>query len=120
MRCLAIFRYAGSISLPMLFLPVATAARLVVPVPTKGSRTVSPANEKSLIKRSARVCGYGAGGPRRVDLLLISTPAERMQDFISSFVSIESAFWIDDGERYSPPFLRKRIYSASFLMIAPG
>ena len=39
---------------PMLFRPVVIAARFVVPVPANGSRIVSPANEKSLIKRSAR------------------------------------------------------------------
>src|SRR5436190_3428695 len=119
-RCSAIFRYAASISLPMLFLPVAIAARFVVPVPTNGSRTVSPANENSLIKRSAKICGYGAGWPRRVDSPLMSTQAERSHDLISFLVNIESAFWIDKGERYSPPFLRKSMYSASFLMIAPG
>ena len=38
----AMRQYSGSISIPMLFLPLRKAATMVVPDPQKGSRTVSP------------------------------------------------------------------------------
>src|SRR2546422_3417959 len=60
-RLRAIATYLGSISTLMLFRPVLNAAMAVVPVPAKGSRIVSPANENILIRRSANVVGYGAG-----------------------------------------------------------
>lgn len=44
-------------AIPAIFI----AANIVVPVPQKGSRTVSPTNEKSLINRSASGTGNGAG-----------------------------------------------------------
>jgi len=45
----------------MLLRPQRAQARLVVPVPIKGSSTVSPAKENILTKRSANSSGYGAG-----------------------------------------------------------
>ncbi len=62
------------------------------PVPRKGSRTVSPANENSLISRSARAWGKGAGCPRSLDSPLMSVQADRSHVRISSFVSMERAF----------------------------
>src|SRR5436190_21397285 len=104
----------------MLLRPDAADATAVEPVPANGSRTVSPANENILIRRSARAVGYGAGCPFLVDSPLISTQEERVQLCISSRVSIESARWTVAGERYWPPFRKKRMYSTSFLIIAPG
>src|ERR1035438_1295699 len=85
-----------------------------------GSRTMSPANENSFMSRSANATGKGAGCPFLVDSPLMSAHDERSQLCISSLLSIESALWTVEGERYSLPFRRKRMYSTSFLMIAPG
>ena len=41
--------------------PHFAAAMFVVPVPMKGSRTVSPTKLNILISRSTSVSGYGAG-----------------------------------------------------------
>lgn len=41
----------GSISIPTLFLPVAIAASVVVPVPRNGSKTVSSLHENMFINR---------------------------------------------------------------------
>jgi hypothetical protein len=54
-------QYSGSISIPMLFRSVLRAATIVVPVPQKGSRTVSPTNENILTSRVASSNGNGAG-----------------------------------------------------------
>ena len=98
-RCRAVSRYVLSTSIPMLFLPVAAAAMVVLPVPRKGSRTVSPAKEKSLISRSARAVGKGDGWPRSLDSPLMSVQAERSHACISFFVSIERVFCRTVGER---------------------
>ena len=49
------------ISTPMLFRPLRAAARLVVPVPRNGSRTVSPTKLNIRTNRSANSDGKGAG-----------------------------------------------------------
>src|SRR4030042_2935613 len=52
-RFRVIRQYSSSISIPMLFLPVFIAASIVVPVPQKGSSTVSPQKENILTSREA-------------------------------------------------------------------
>ncbi len=91
-RCRAISTYAGSISLAIEFLPDIIAACDVEPVPANGSKTVSPAKENILIRRSAISTGNGAGCPSRVEAPRMSAQIDRNQVFISSRVSIESAF----------------------------
>src|ERR1017187_9981122 len=120
MRSLASARYFGSTSFAMLFLPAFMAAMLVAAVLAKGSSTVSPTKEKRRINRSASSVGYGAGWPLRVDSPLISDHSVLSHCCISGLVRTESARCIGDGDRYEPPFRRKRIYSKSFLTIAPG
>ena len=72
------------------------------------------------MRRSANSTGYGAGCPSRVDAPGRSDQIERCQVFISSLVSIDSAFCITGVDRYSPPLRKNKMYSMSFLMIAPG
>src|ERR1035438_5020775 len=120
MRSFARATYLGSSSFAMLFLPEFMAAMLVVPVPANGSRTVSPTNENRRINRSASSAGYGAGWPLRVDSPLISVHEVFSHCCISRLVRTERALCIGDGERYEPPLRRKRMYSKSFLTIAPG
>ena len=57
----------------------------VVPVPANGFKTVSPADENILIKRSASTIGKGAGCPFPVDSPLMSVQDERIELSISSF-----------------------------------
>ena len=45
----------------MLFRPFLNAATMVVPLPQKGSRTVSPTKENMRTNRVANSSGYGAG-----------------------------------------------------------
>ena len=46
---------------------------------------------------------------------------ERLNSLMTMFGEMDiEVIDAPEGERYSPPFLRKRMYSASFLMIAPG
>ena len=58
------FAYSRSISTPMLLRPARMAASMVVPVPAKGSSTVSPQNENIFTHRSASSSGNGAGCSR--------------------------------------------------------
>src|SRR6185437_6438162 len=69
----ACLKYCGSTSKPMLFRPQSPAAAEVVPVPRKGSRTVSPAKLNMRIKRVANSAGYGAGWLR------VEAPARPVQ-----------------------------------------
>src|SRR5215813_13775389 len=119
-RDFASFRYFGSMSQPMELRPALIAAIVVDPVPKNGSKTVSPANENIRINRSANSAGYGAGWPPRVEAPLISLQTDENQARISVLVSIESAFWTMLTDLYSPGFLRKMMYSMSFLITDPG
>ncbi len=56
--------YAGSTSTETEFRPVSIAARAVVPVPAKGSSTVSPAKLNIRMRRRGTSAGYGAGWSR--------------------------------------------------------
>src|ERR1041385_8205287 len=113
-------RYLGSISTLTLLRPQFIAATAVVPVPQNGSRIVSPAKENILTSRSASATGKGAGWPLRVDSFLMSVHDERIHVCIFFLFSIERVRWSGVGDRYSPPLRRNRMYSTSFLMIAPG
>jgi len=57
----AILTYPGSISTPMAFRPQWAEASRVVPVPVKGSRTLSPVKEDILTRRCASSSGNGPG-----------------------------------------------------------
>src|ERR1039457_7187777 len=57
----AMRQYSVSSSMPMLFRRVLRAATMVVPVPQKGSRTVSPTKENIWTSREASSRGRGAG-----------------------------------------------------------
>jgi hypothetical protein len=91
-RSVASETYLGSISQAMLFRPVFTAAIEVVPVPQKGSSTVSPAKENNLTNRSAKGTGNGAGWPFRVDSPFTSDQADVSQPLISSRDNIDKVF----------------------------
>ena len=98
--------------------PARSAAIMVVPVPTNGSRTVSPTKLQILMRRSSqfdrercrvipRRCSWNVG-PNRAKRTLV--------------LSLWSS-WKGDaavGLRYPPGFRRNRMYSCSFLMIAFG
>ena len=53
--------------MPILFRPCCIAANMVVPLPQKGSTTVSSTNEYICIKRDASSNGNGAGWSCFVD-----------------------------------------------------
>jgi hypothetical protein len=76
----------------MLCRPVLIAATDVVPVPQKGSKTVSPAKENNLISLSANGTGNGAGCPFLVDSPFTSDHDDVNQPLISSFDNIDNVF----------------------------
>src|SRR5947209_7933173 len=104
----------------MELLPVRHAASGVDPDPQNESKTVSPAKLNSLIKRSAKPQGNGAGCPFCRLAPRMSCQYGRCQASISSFCSIERAFCNMEVERYAPGFRSITTCSKSFLMMAPG
>src|SRR6266545_6393546 len=102
----------------MLLRPARAAARLVVPVPEKGSRIVSPAKLNILISGSTSSVGYGAGcerveAPRTVTIWL----NQALCDFSGITLRTRIA---SVGRRYPPGFRCIRMNSMSFLMTALG
>lgn len=52
MRCLMVSQYSADSSMPMVFLSLLSAAIMVVPLPQKGSRIVSPGSVKASMNHS--------------------------------------------------------------------
>ena len=62
-RCRAISMYSRLTSMPMLFRPALYAAMQLVPLPTKGSRTIWPSVVNSRIRCSHNRTGFGVKCP---------------------------------------------------------